>query len=166
MSGSTENQTSGAFEKSRGSAATFTWHAAQRMLPLVRHIVADVVALQQRLSRMQAEKDHLDENRRSLAWPARSRRYQLQEEIAAEERNLRGLIAELETLGLVLVAADEGRVGFPTLVNNRPAFFSWQPGDEGLRHWHFVDDPARQPIPDSWTKNEPRRRTSRSGPRS
>jgi hypothetical protein len=167
MAGSTENRTSGAFEKSRGSGATFTWQKAQRMLPLVRHIVGDVLELQRHLRRMQAEKEHLDENRRSLAWPGRSRRYQLQEEITAEEQKLRGVLAELEGLGAVLVAADAGQVGFPTTVNNRPAFFSWQPGEEGLLHWHFAGDATRQPIPESWTKNEPRRRgASRSGPRS
>jgi hypothetical protein len=167
MRDSTENRTSGAFEKSRGPSATFTWHKAQRMLPLVRHIVADLVPLQQQLVRMQTEKEHLDENRRSLAWPKRSRRYQLEEEVAAAEQNRRAVLAELEGLGVVVVAANEGRVGFPTMVNNRPAFFSWQPGDEGLLHWHFADDPTRQPIPESWTKSEPRpRRASRSGPRS
>jgi hypothetical protein len=167
MTGPTENRTSGAFEKSRGASATFTWHKAQRMVPLVRHVVGDIVQLQQRLARMQVEKDHLDENRRSLAWPGRSRRYQLQEEIAAEEQHLRGALAELEGLGVVLVAADEGRVGFPTTVNNRPAFFSWRPGEETLAHWHFADDSTRQPIPESWTKSEPRRRgASRPGPRS
>jgi hypothetical protein len=166
MSESTENRTSGPFEKSRGTSATFTWQAAQRMLPLVRHIVADAVQLQQRLTRMQAEKDHLDEKRHSLAWPARSRRYQLQEEIAAEEQNLRGVLSELESLGVVLVDGAAGQVGFPTLVNNRSAFFSWRPGDEGLLHWHFAHDPKRQPIPENWTKSEPRRRgASRSGPR-
>ena len=167
MSGSTENRTSGAFEKSGGPSTTFTWQAAQRRLPLVRHIVNELVQLQQRLAHMQAEKDHLDENRRALAWPARSRRSQLEEEIAAVDQNRRGVLSELEGLGVVLVAADEGRVGFPTQVNNRPAFFSWRPGDEGLLHWHFADDPTRQPIPESWTRNEPRRRgASRSGPRS
>jgi hypothetical protein len=166
MSGSTENRTSGSFEKSRGAATTFTWQAAQRMLPLVRQIVADVVQGQQRLGRMYAEKGHLDANRRSLAWPARSRRYHLQEEIAAQEQDQRALVAELESLGVALIAADEGRVGFPTLVNNRPAFFSWRPGEDGLLHWHFADDPERQPIPETWRRNEPRRRgSSRSGPR-
>jgi hypothetical protein len=158
MSGSTENRTSGAFEKSRGPSTTFTWHAAQRMLPLVQHIVADAMQLQQRLTRMHAEKEHLDGNRRSLAWPARSRRYQLQEEIAAQEQSFRAVLSELEGLSVVLVAPESGQVGFPTLVNNRPAFFSWRPGENDLRHWHFADDLSRQPIPEDWTKNEPRRR--------
>jgi hypothetical protein len=166
MGGSTENRTSGAFEKPRGASTTFTWQAAQRRLPLVRHIVAEAFQLQQRLAHMQTEKDHLDENRRSLAWPGRSRRYQLQEEIATQEQTLRVVLSELEALGVVLVAPEHGQVGFPTLVNNRPAFFSWRPGEDDVRHWHFADDLSRQPIPENWTKNEPRRRgTSRPGPR-
>ena len=166
MSGSTENRTSGSSEQSRGPAATFTWSAAQRMLPLVRAIIADVLQYQQRLARMQAEKGHLDRNRRSLAWPARSRRYQLQEDIATAEHDLKAVLGELEGLGVVLVERDAGQVGFPTFVNDRPACFSWRPGEEGLRFWHFADDAIRHEIPASWTKPEPRRRgASRSEPR-
>jgi hypothetical protein len=158
MSGSTENRTSGAFEQSRGPSATFTWSAAQHMLPLVGRIVADVLQHRQLLRRMCVEKDHLDRNRRSLAWPARSRRYQLQEEIAIAENDLKSALGELETLGVVLVDRAAGQVGFPTFVNNRPACFSWRPGEEGLRYWHFADDATRHEIPASWTKPETRRR--------
>jgi len=166
MSGSTENRTSGAFEKSRGPSATFTWPAAQRMLPLVRRIVADLLHHRQHLARMNAEKGHLDRNRRSLDWPARSRRYQLQEEIAAADGDLKASLTELEGLGVVLVDREAGQVGFPTFVNDRPACFSWRPGEEGLRYWHFADDAARHEIPVSWTRAEPRRRgASRSEPR-
>jgi hypothetical protein len=166
MSGSTENRTSGASDQSRGPSASFTWTAAQRMLPLVRRVVADVLQRQQYLGRMQVEKGHLDRNRRSLAWPARSRRYHLQEEIAATETDLKSALAELEGLGVVLVDRNAGQVGFPTFVNNRPACFSWRPGEEGLLYWHFADDATRHEIPVSWTKPEPRRRgASRSEPR-
>jgi hypothetical protein len=166
MSGSTENRTSGAFEQSRGLSATFTWPAAQRMLPLVRRIVADVLQHQRLLARMHAEKGRLDRNRRSLAWPARSRRYQLQEEIAGTEQDLKSTLGELEALGVVLVDRGAGQVGFPTFVNDRPACFSWRPGEEGLLYWHFADDPTRREIPVSWTKPETRRRgASRSEPR-
>ena len=166
MSGSTENRTSGAFERPHGPAATFTWSAAQRMLTLVRRIVADILQQQQHLSRTQAEKDRLDRKRYALAWPDRSRRYQLQEEAAAGEQNLKSYLGELEGLGVVLVERETGQVGFPTFVNNRPACFSWRPGEEGLLYWHFADDATRHEIPVSWTRPEPRRRgASRSEPR-
>jgi hypothetical protein len=136
------------------------------MLPLIRRIVADLLHHRQHLARMNAEKGHLDRNRRSLDWPARSRRYQLQEEIAGADGDLRATLTELEGLGVVLVDREAGQVGFPTFVNDRPACFSWRPGEEGLRYWHFADDAARHEIPVSWTRAEPRRRgASRSEPR-
>jgi len=48
--------------------------------------------------------------------------------------------------------ADAGRVGFPTAVNNRPAYFSWTPGEAELEFWHFADETARRPIPKLWAK--------------
>src|SRR5438876_929251 len=100
MSGSTERRTSGAFEKAGGPNVLFTWPVAQRMLPLVGQIVRQLRDEKQRLDRMQAEKEKLDRLRRTLAWPLRSRRYQLQEEIAASEQNLQSALAELEGLGV------------------------------------------------------------------
>ena len=44
------------------------------------------------------------------------------------------------------------KIGFPTIVNNRPAYFSWIPGDEALRFWHFADEIARRPIPPAWLR--------------
>src|SRR5947209_14941861 len=37
-------------------------------------------------------------------------------------------------------------------VNDRRAFFSWQPGEDGIRSWHFVEESASRPIPPAWLK--------------
>jgi hypothetical protein len=161
MSGSTENRTSGS-SKSGGQPAAFTWTAAARMLPLAGRIVRDVIELQQRLERMQLEKDRLDRHRHTLAWPERSRRYHLQEEITAAEQALHVGLSELDVLNIVVIDLESGQIGFPTIVNDRPAYFSWLPGEEGLLHWHFAEDTARRPVPASWTKlaaETPRRRS-------
>jgi len=87
-----------------------------------------------------------------LAWPERCRRYRLREEIAACEKSGLQAIEELESLGLVLLDVDRARIGFPTLVNNRRAFFSWQPGEDDILYWNYVGDDHRQTIPVSWLK--------------
>ena len=56
------------------------------------------------------------------------------------ERTLGDALAEMEILGVSLLDSAEGRVGFPTVVNGRKAFFSWRPGDDGVRHWHFATE--------------------------
>ncbi len=159
MNGSTENRAPEAFEKGGSHERVLTWVAANRMLPLVRAIVADVIDCQRRLATMQPEKDRLDRHRRDLNWPDRSRRYQLDDEIAAGEQDLRAAYGELDTLGVVLLDGEAGRVGFPTLVNKRPAYFSWLPGEETLSFWQYADDGERRPIPAGWTKGDARQKT-------
>jgi hypothetical protein len=152
MNGSTGNTASGAFEKPERGETLLSLTTARRMVPLVHRIVEEVLELQQRLTRLQPEQDRLDRERRTLSWPERARRYQLHEEIAAGVQQLQHARAELDGLGVVLVNAEEGWVGFPTVVNGRRAFFSWKPGEESLRYWHFSGETVRRLIPASWSK--------------
>jgi hypothetical protein len=151
MNGFTENTANAADRPPRRETA-MSLITARRMLPLVQRIVADVVGDQQALRRLQPEQEVLDAQRRSLPWPQRQRRYHLREEIASLERHLHAALVELEALGVALLDGDIGRVGFPTIVNDRRAYFSWLPGEEDLRSWHFVDETTCRPIPPSWQK--------------
>jgi hypothetical protein len=159
MSGSNETRASEAFEKRGSHDHVLSWVAADRMLPLVQRVVADVIDCQKRLSLMHPEKDRLDRHRTDLSWPERARRYQLDEEIAAGEQTMRSACSELDGLGVTLLDIEAGQIGFPTLVNKRRAFFSWLPGEETLSFWRYADDEERRPIPASWTKGEARLKT-------
>ena len=152
MNGSTENRTSGSSERGSGNDTVLTWVSACRMLPLVRHIAEDLLSNLRLLCRLHPEKERLDRQKRVLAWPERSRRYALGEQIADAEQNLRQAETELDALGLVLIDPDRVEVGFPTMVNNRKAYFSWRPGEETISFWHFADDGDRRSIPANWTK--------------
>jgi hypothetical protein len=125
---------------------------AQRMLPLVQHIVSDVLTQQNNLDRLQPEQDRLDRHKRDLAWPERRRRYQVSEEIAIAERYLESALGEMQELGVALLDPVTGRVGFPTVVNGQPAYFSWQPGEDQIQTWHFVEETRARPIPPGWSK--------------
>jgi hypothetical protein len=152
MSGPTENTTSDAFEKPSKREAILSLFAARRMLPLVKRIVNDILESWSTLGRLQPEQAELDRQKRTLDWPQRARRYQLREEIAQAESGLKQAITELRILGVVLVDARTGRVGFPTIVNSRKAYFSWRPGEESLRSWHFAEETVYRPIPASWAR--------------
>ena len=156
MNGFTEHQASGASEASNNHGAVLTWAAAQSMLPLVRRIVADIVQLGEHLARLRPEKARLDRQRLSLAWPERRRRYVLGEEIKLTEARLQEARAELDGLGVTLVDAEVGQVGFPTKVNKRPAFFSWLPGETALGYWQYAGDDQRRPVEADWTKGDVR----------
>jgi hypothetical protein len=141
---------SGAPEKAGQAEAVVNLGTARKMLPLVMRIVNDILELQQRLALMEPEQARLDRQRRTLDWPQRSRRYQLRDDLVAMEESLRVARTELEQLSVVLLDSQKGRVGLPTVVNGHLAYFSWVPGDEGLRHWHFAGETLRRPIPANW----------------
>ena len=124
----------------------------QRMLPLVQRSVTDILAKQQTLTRLQTEEELLDDSRRALAWPQRQRRYAVKDERARADHDLHAALDELKGLGLILLDPAAGRVGFPTMVNNRRAYFSWQAGEEGLHHWRFADEDANREIPGAWLR--------------
>jgi hypothetical protein len=152
MNGSTENRAFGASESPEPRETAMSLGTAREMLPLVKHVVEDILQQRTVLKNLQPEQEHLDRHRRHLAWPQRQRRYQVREEVTAAERELQAAIGELQGLGVSLLDDGVGRVGFPTIVNDRRAYFSWKPGDDGIRTWHFVEEEVLRPIPQSWAK--------------
>jgi len=161
MNGFTEHRASDASERPDSSDLVLTWDSSTAMLPLVGRITSDIVQHHQRLMHLHPEKNRLDRLRRELAWPERSRRYQIQEEIMTAQAGLREAELELASLGLVLLHGPSGLVGFPTIVNDRRAFFSWKPGEDGLHYWNFSDDTVRRKVPEHWTRQAQER--SRKG---
>src|SRR5437660_828817 len=116
MNSSAENRANSQKEPG-ANTPIFDLAGARRMLPLVRRIVGDVVCQQHELARLHPEQAQLDRERRTLPWPDRSRRYQLRDEIAALEAQLPLTLIELKELGVTLLDASTGRVGFVTAVN-------------------------------------------------
>jgi hypothetical protein len=152
MNGFTEPRASGASERPGPGDLVLTWDSSFAMLPLVGRIATDIVHHYERLGKLQPEQARLERNRRTLDWAGRSRRYQVQEELLALEKALTEAISELASLGVVLLEGSTGLVGFPTMVNDRRAYFSWRPGEDGLKYWNFAEDTARHPVPESWTR--------------
>lgn len=165
MSGFTENRTPGASEHANAPARLLTWQASKAMLPLVARIARDIAATARRLDDLRVQLSWLDEARRGLDWPQRRRRYQLDEALAEAEAALHQVAGELVALGVSLLDAPSGLVGFPTMVNQRRAYFSWQPGEEELKYWQYAGDTARREVPADWIANPPRRITRGSRPR-
>lgn len=165
MNGYTENRASGAYERPGPHDLVLTWGTSHAMLPLVGRIVADIMHGHECLAQLRPEQERLDSQRHTLAWPQRSRRYQVQEELASVEKDLRRAYTELEGLGVAVLHGPSGLIGFPTIVNDRRAFFSWRPGEEDVVYWNFVGDPVRHAVPETWTKSPPAAKPRRSKPR-
>src|SRR5206468_3062673 len=103
MSGFIENRASDASEQSGSPDRVLTWQASRAMLPLVSRVAHDLACLHERLRGWYAELAQLEKNRRTLDWPQRRRRYQLEEDVAAAEAEARTLAAEVEALGVALL---------------------------------------------------------------
>src|ERR1700731_2870774 len=140
MNGFAEHRASETSGHMRPKETVMTWEAGMAMLPLVKRIVADVVACRQRLAQLEPERARLERSRHNLSWPERARRYEIADELVAVARQWRTTCAELEGLGVALLHAKSGMVGFPTIVNNRSAYFSWLPCEEKLTFWCFAGD--------------------------
>ena len=152
MSGSRSYPTSDASESPERNEVVLSLKTVNKMLPLVQHIAHDIVEGRRVVARLHPEEERLDRQRRTLDWPGRERRYSIKEEIAKAEKELEVALTELHELGLVLLDETQGRIGFPTMVNNRRAFFSWHLGEEGLHDWRFADEDVDRPIPTTWLK--------------
>ena len=131
--------------RSQGRAAiVLDLPTVRKMLPLVRQIVTDLLDAERALDGLLWEREGLDRNRRTLSWPERQRRYFLLDEVARLEQRRKNTVTELKELGVQVLDSAHGRVGFPTIVNTKPAFFSWRPDDE-------KDSPGSM---NSWLANE------------
>jgi len=152
MNGPTGNAASNASERPNRREVALNLVTSRRMLPLVQRILTDLLAYQKAAKQLLPEMDRLDRQRHDLAWPERQRRYRVREEMEQADRKIQEALGELDELGVVLLDEDAGRVGFPTIVNDRRAFFSWRMGEEGLRSWHFIEESVLRPIPPAWHK--------------
>jgi len=163
MNGSTENRASDAGAPLDPQQAVFTLGVARRMLPLLRRIAADLMEQQRKLAQLGLEQETLDDQRQTLAWPQRQRRYQVHEEYAIARRHVEEALAELEVLGVTLVDGPQGQLGLPTVVNGKLAYFSWKPGEATIQYWHFPGEEQRRSIPANWSESGTTPRKTRKG---
>jgi len=155
MSTSPNRASNSAGKPRKSREVTLDLPTARQMLPLVKHIVTDIVGVQDRLTKLTPEQERLDRHRRDLVWLERQRRYQIHEEIVAAERSMTHAVGELSDLGVNLVDPEAGEVDFPTKINGRPAAFTWKLGEDLLAYWHYSGEEQRRPIPQDWDQGAP-----------
>jgi hypothetical protein len=152
MSGSSEERdTNQGSQAVISSGDVLTWEESQAMIPLVSSIVRDLMTLATDLDRCEEELSLLPRVG-EMDWRGRSKAYALQEQVATISQDLRNAYLELESLHLTLLNAETGMVGFPTLVNNRRAFFTFNLGEKSIANWCYACDPTLRPVPKSWIR--------------
>ena len=121
---------------------------ANRMLPLVRAIAADIVGEFRRLRT--AGREHRDIEARDTTIGGESTRLQtLKARIDACSQRVEGYLLELEELGLEIRDLESGLIDFPTLIQGEPAYLCWKLGEEEVLWWHAAGQgfAERRPIP-------------------
>jgi hypothetical protein len=125
----------------------FTLAEAERTLPLVRRIVADLMAEYPRWRAAVSRFELLSAGARA-EWGETPELASAREEVTAAAARINDYLKELEAIGCVFKGFDAGLVDFYTLRDDRPVFLCWKMGEERIQHWHELDAGfgGRQPI--------------------
>ncbi|MFN0179192.1 MAG: DUF2203 domain-containing protein [Gemmatimonadales bacterium] len=125
----------------------FTVEQAERTLPLVRRVLADLKAEYEVWREAMAGYE-------LLATASRADIGETPELIAsrtavsASADRITGFLGELEAIGCLFKGFESGLVDFYALRDDRLVFLCWQFGEPHITHWHDVDAgySGRQPI--------------------
>ncbi|XZE32277.1 DUF2203 domain-containing protein [Pirellulaceae bacterium SH501] len=128
----------------------FTIEQARAMLPLLRLIVTDIALSHRELTE---RKSNLRRMLRRHDGKARFQVYdaeitEIQEDLKNESSHLDDYVSELEGLGVILRSAHDGIVDFPAVIDDMPAFFTWQMDQPDVVdfHWAAESTADRKPI--------------------
>jgi hypothetical protein len=118
----------------------FTVSEANRILPLVRVIVRDIVELARDLRERHERLARIRPSDRGLLGEAyREEIQQMQEEFERDQERMRGYEEELRNLGVELKDYYTGLIDFPCWKNNREVYLCWRHGEPEVAHWHELD---------------------------
>jgi len=128
-------------------ARVFTVTMANRALPLVRRIVADIVQEYPRWRELVARYELLSAGARP-EWGESSDMQHVHREIESFAERIEGYRKELEQVGCQLKDAETGLVDFYGLHEGRLVCLCWRNGEDRVAHWHEVEAgfAGRQPI--------------------
>ncbi len=128
----------------------FTRVEAERTLPLVRRIVADI---QDEYGHWRAAMSQYEFAAAGIRaeWGEPPELVRLREQVAARAEVISGCLRELDMIGCMLKGFDTGTVDFHSLRDDRIVLLCWCPDEERITHWHEVDAGfrGRQPIDQS-----------------
>lgn len=125
----------------------FTIEEANRALPLVRRIVADLRDDYQTWRELMARYEIIAAGTRAYLGEDQHE-VELRHELAERAARLDGLLEELKAVGCELKDFELGLVDFYALLDDRLVFLCWRLGEPRIEYWHEVDAgiAGRQPI--------------------
>jgi hypothetical protein len=117
----------------------FTVESANKMLPLVRSIVTDIVAKFGELNELRNRLEILQGSRReALSDAHREEVEEVERDFERRKNELQVLVDELRSLGVEL-KGPEGLVDFPAQMDDREVYLCWKMGEPEVMFWHEID---------------------------
>ena len=108
----------------------FTLAEANRALPYVSRIIADVTAVYGQIVSLRRQLEHTAPGDGTSP---------LEREYEASMDRLSGLIDELHTLGVELKDFEKGLIDFPAVHEDREVYLCWKSGEKRVCFWHEID---------------------------
>lgn len=126
----------------------FSLAEANKTLPLVKRIVADIVALHPEWRDLVARYE-LVAAQAKPDWGESPEQLALRSQIETTARRINDYLLELEQIGCVFKGFDQGLVDFYGKLDGRDIFWCWKAGEERIDHWHELEAgyAGRQAIP-------------------
>lgn len=129
------------------SEKQFTLAQATATLPLVRHIVGDIMAQYVRWQELVREFEGAAANSRADMPDPRAE--QLQRQAQSLATDIESFVAELAALGVQFKGYDLGLVDFPSEIDGRPVLLCWRFGEPSIAFYHDAESgyAGRRPLP-------------------
>lgn len=117
---------------------------ANRMLPLLRQIVGDIMGSWERIIEKRTELECAEKGIRPDGHAAHAHdplaSQQLKFELNYLIDKINHYIREVEELGCFVEEFKRGIVNFPSVYNGRKVFLCWGPEEAAVRYWHELDE--------------------------
>jgi len=107
----------------------FTLEQANKTLPLVKRIVADIVKMHERATQNQLRVEKAKGADQQAA----------QRELDASVDRLQNLVDELSEVGCELKDYETGLIDFVGRHEGHDVYLCWKLGEEKITHWHELD---------------------------
>ncbi len=126
----------------------FTVEEANAMLPLVRAIAGDMVALARDVVERRERLNQINDHRASSSDPYGDEVAQIEQELEKDVERLNEYAIELVQLGVEPKGATEGLVDFPAKIDGRLVYLCWRFDEPEVLFWHELDGgfAGRQPL--------------------
>ena len=121
---------------------TYTVDEANKELPRVRRIVAQIAELSALLPDLEDEARiaEYESKRPSAGAEDRDRHQQAHDAVGGAELELLKAVATLNGMGIQLKGPLEGLIDFPSHRDGEPIELCWKHGEERVEHWHKIGE--------------------------